>query len=208
MSSEYCIGLTGGIACGKSTVGRLLESLGLVRVDADQIAREVVSPGSQGLAEIVRTFGDACLTPTGALDRAYLGRRVFESKEERARLEAILHPRIWHELSAAMERASVEARETVVEIPLLFENGRDSHFRTIWVVAAGRGLQVSRLNERDGLTSQESEQRIASQLDVWEKAKRASFVIVNDGKLEDLKEQVDRGLAQWRAHRASIPLES
>ncbi len=200
--SDYCIGLTGGIACGKSVVGRLLEDQGLVRVDADQVARDVVAYGSEGLAEIVEIFGERCLTPEGGLDRATMGQRVFASSEDRARLGAILHPRIWRELSTAMKLAKMERRETVIEIPLLFENGRESHFNTIWVVAVSPALQKLRLAERDGLTPQQSEQRIASQMDVWEKAQRASFVITNDGGLEELKKQVDNGLVNWRACRA------
>lgn len=197
----YSIGLTGGIASGKSTAARILEENGLLRVDADRVARDVVLPGEPALEELKLRFGEQILTPEGTLDRAALGRLVFADTEARRDLEGILHPRIWERLKAALVRAEQERRETVVEIPLLFESGRENDFETIWVVTVPEELQARRLVARDGFTAEEVQQRLASQLPLVEKARRAHLVLDNQGPVEDLEAAIVRALEQWRETR-------
>lgn len=198
---SYVIGLTGGIACGKSTVGRLLAEFGLVRVDSDQIARQVVEPGTPGLREIVERFGSDVISPDGRLDRAALGRFVFADEIARRELEAIVHPRVWAALKAASEQAESQHQETVLEIPLLFESGRQDHFQTIWVVSVSPQVQRERLAQRDELNPEEVEQRLASQWPLAEKERRATVVLDNSGPIEDLRGEVEVALANWRKVR-------
>lgn len=201
--NPYSLALTGGIACGKSTVAALLEQSGLLRVDSDQIARQVVAPGTPGLAAIVARFGSEVLQPDGSLDRQAMGRRVFGDAQARRDLERIVHPLIWVSLEESMKNAADQHRETVFEIPLLFENGNEGRFSTVWVVSAEPELQLLRLRERDGLSDAEARARIESQMSVEEKARRAGYVIRNSGHFEDLRAQVARGLAQWRQARGA-----
>jgi dephospho-CoA kinase len=199
--SPYCLALTGGIACGKSTVGAILEQLGLARVDTDLVARQVVLPGSPGLAAVVERFGPQILTPEETMDRREVGRIVFSDAQARRDLEAIIHPLVWQVLAHEMHEADRQHRETVFEIPLLFEKGHQGRFSTVWVVSAQREQSLRRLMTRDGLSREQAEARYDSQLSVAEKARQASFVIHNEGEPEDLERQVQRGLLQWRATR-------
>lgn len=198
---SYVIGLTGGIACGKSTVGALLAEHGLVRVDADQVAREVVEPGTPALREIVDQFGSGVVDANGRLDRSALGRAVFADQKARRSLEKIVHPRVWQRLKAAFEKAKSQELETVLEIPLLFESGRQQHFQTIWVVSLPLELQKLRLAQRDGLTPEEIEQRLASQWPLQEKERLAQLVLDNSGSQDELRIQVEQALAAWREGR-------
>ncbi len=198
---SYVIGLTGGIACGKSTVGALLAEHGLVRVDADQVAREVVEPGTPALREIVDQFGSGVVDADGRLDRAALGRAVFADQKARRSLEKIVHPRVWQRLKAAFEKAESQELETVLEIPLLFESGRQQHFQTIWVVSLPLEVQKLRLAQRDGLNPEEIEQRLASQWPLQEKERLAQLVIDNSGSQDELRSQVEQALAAWREGR-------
>lgn len=197
----YSLALTGGIACGKSTVGVMLEAMGLTRVDSDQIAREVVRSGTPGLAAIVERFGEEVLLTNGQLNRPALADIVFASTPARRDLERILHPLIWQTMFAEMETASRESRETVFEIPLLFENGNQGRFATVWVVAATPEVQMRRLQVRDGLERQQAEARLASQMSLDEKIQKASYVIRNDGDKASLEAQVRQGLELWRDSR-------
>ena len=199
--SPYCLALTGGIACGKSTVGDLLAARGLARVDSDLIARAVVEPGTPALASIVVEFGSSVLTSDGRLDRASLGKIVFGQESARRRLEAILHPLIWEVMEREMRRAQSELRETVFEIPLLFEKGNQGRFSTIWVVTVSEELQLARLQQRDRLTLEHAKARIAAQMSLEEKSKLADFVITNMGDLQELEAAVDHGLRLWRGGR-------
>ena len=200
-TSPYCLALTGGIACGKSTVGDLLETRGLTRIDSDQIARQVVEPGTPGLAAVAAQFGMSVLTSDGRLDRASLGRIVFQNEKARRTLEAILHPLIWEVMEQEMRRAVSEARETVFEIPLLFEKGNQGRFSTVWVVTVSPECQFQRLQERDGLTLEQAQTRVDAQMSLSEKVKLASFVLSNEGDLKELERAVDHGLAIWRRDR-------
>lgn len=199
--SPYCLALTGGIACGKSTVAAMLETMGLERVDSDQVSRLVVAPGSLGLSQVVARFGERVLTPQGELDRSALAEIVFTDPTARQELEAILHPLIWEKMSQSMERAACKRRETVFEIPLLYEKGSQKRFSTVWVVGASPEVQLQRLIERDGLTREQAQARLDAQMSVSEKARLADDVLLNDGDLAQLQEAVEQGLKRWRARR-------
>ncbi|MDY0003322.1 MAG: dephospho-CoA kinase [Polyangia bacterium] len=185
------IGLTGGIASGKSTVARLLRTRGAVVVDADQLAREVLAPGTAGLAEVLETFGPEVLGPDGRLDRARLGRMVFGDSEARRRLEAITHPRIAARFWEETDKARVALAPLVVyEAALLVESGARSFVEELVVVQASPDVQRARARERDGLTETEIQARIDAQAKASERLAAADHVIHNDGSLEELEAQV------------------
>jgi dephospho-CoA kinase len=179
-------GLTGGIASGKSSVSRFFKDAGIAVIDADLLAREVVAPGSEGLAEIVSAFGPGVLDATGALDRKRLGERVFSDPEARKKLNAIAHPRI---AALSMERAALLASEghalACYEAALLVENGLAEAFRPLVVVAVSPDVQLERLCARDALTKDEAIARIQAQLPLAAKIATADFVIDNSGSIEE-----------------------
>lgn len=185
-------GLTGGIACGKSTVARLFESLGARVVDADQLAREVVAPGTPGLAAIVATFGEEMLDEHGALDRKRLGAVVFADPEKRRALEAITHPRIAAAgMQRLMELSSGDAPYLLYEAALLVEGGTHKNFPGLIVVSTSPELQLARLMARDASSEEEAKARIAAQLPLREKEALADHVIFNDGDLNHLRAAVE-----------------
>jgi dephospho-CoA kinase len=184
-------GLTGGIACGKSTVARMLRDRGAIVVDADRVARDVVEPDSEGLAAVVEAFGSGVLGPDGRLDRAALGARVFADADARRRLESILHPRIAAESMRQLQAALAAAPPLVVyDAALLVEAGRADLFRPLIVVTAPRQVQIERLVTRDGLSRADAERRVAAQMPVEQKAALADHVIDNGGALADTERQV------------------
>lgn len=194
------IGLTGGIACGKSIVAAMLADRGAQIIDADLISREVVEPGSLGLEQVLRHFGPDILRPDGSLDRSKLGERIFANPKERAALNEILHPLIIAEIQRRMQLAAAENPDKLVvaDVPLLYESGMEELFEEVMVVYAPPPLQTERLMKRNGLTREEAERRIASQMPIEQKAKRADILIRNDGTLEQTKLQ----LAEfWRKKR-------
>jgi dephospho-CoA kinase len=185
------IGLTGGIASGKSTVAGVLRELGAVVIDADQVAREVVQPGEPALAEVVAAFGPEVLDATGALDRKRMGQVVFADPEARRRLNAILHPRIAERTQAKI--AALRETETsivVYEAPLLVENAIHHGLDGLIVVFTPEAEQRRRAEVRDGLTSAEVAARIAAQLPLGEKLAVADWVIDNGGTPEETRRQV------------------
>ena len=187
------IGLTGGIASGKSTVAAMFAELGAAIVSADAIAREVVEPGEPALEEIRAAFGPEVLLPDGRLDRRRLGAIVFADPERRRRLEAILHPRIRARMREQIEAAAGTGRPVVAEIPLLFESPASRALVDVTVVVyVDREQQLARLISRDGLTPAEAEARLAAQLPLEEKARLADYVIDNRGQLEHTRAQVVR----------------
>lgn len=195
---RYCIGLSGGIACGKSSVAKLLAGHGLRVIDADLLARQVVLPGSPGLTEVVRVFGPGILLEDGNLDRERLGQLVFSDPELKAKLDQILHPRIWELLRRQIEAAEDDRVESVADIPLLFENEREHYFTETWAVVCSDSRQLERLCHRNGLSSSQAKLRIRSQLPNSVKAERATRVIENNGSPRDLEILVERSLRQWR----------
>lgn len=186
------IGLTGGIASGKSTVTRLLRGLGAHVLDADVIAREVVEPGTPALAEIAERFAGV-LTPEGRLDRAALASRIFAQPSERQALNAIIHPRITErflEESARLE--ALGADRLVYDAPLLIENGIHRAMDAVVLVWVPREVQRLRLQARDALTLEQAEARLASQMPLDDKRVHATHVVDNSGSLEATGEQVRR----------------
>lgn len=186
------IGLTGGIASGKSTVSGLLVELGAQLIDADQIAREVVLPGSPALLEIKQTFGDAVIGEDGALQRKKLGSIVFSDNTLRRKLEAILHPRIRSLMIERMNQLhDIHPEKLIVaDIPLLYESQLQSLFTEIMLVYVPEHIQLSRLMKRDQLTEAEAAARLNSQMPIEEKRKLADWIIDNSGTLDQTKDQV------------------
>ncbi|MFE6650114.1 dephospho-CoA kinase [Nocardioides sp. NPDC057772] len=183
------VGLTGGIASGKSTVSELLAGLGAVIVDSDKIAREVVEPGTPGLAAVVEEFGPSVLTETGELDRAKVGEIVFADEGARARLNAIVHPLVGAR-SAELEEAGRLAGKLVVnDIPLLVEVGYAPFFDEVIVVDVPVETQVERAVAR-GMTEADARSRISAQASREERLAVATYVIDNTGTLEDLRKRV------------------
>lgn len=194
------VGLTGGIASGKSTVARVFRELGVHVVDADVVAREVVAQGSEGLAEVVRAFGEDVLAEDGSLDRKRLGAIVFADESARKRLEAITHPRIaarsMAELGALAQRGDAYG---IYEAALLVENGSYRMMQALVVVAASEATQVRRVVERDGVDEAAARARIAAQLPLADKIAVADHVIWNDGDRDALRgrtEEVHRALCE------------
>lgn len=191
----YLIALTGGIASGKSVVARRLASHGAVHVDADALAREVVAPGSDGLAAIVAHFGDAVLSDDGTLNRPALGSIVFADPAERAVLEGVTHPAVWRrakELFDEAERAD-PAAIVVYDVPLLVEASanRPMHFDLVVVVQADVATRIDRLVTLRSMARDEAERRVRSQASDAERTAIADVVISSDGTLEQTLAQVD-----------------
>lgn len=185
----FLIGLTGGIASGKSTVAKLLALHGADTIDADQVAREVVLVGSVGLQEVVKEFGQEILSDTGGLDREKLGAVVFANPHRRLRLESIMHPLI---KSRTAELISQSDHAVVVyAVPLLVEAKVDYPFDFIVTVEAGVEAQVERLVRSRNLSSSQAMERVDAQAGRHEREVRADFVLDSSGTLEQLAEQVD-----------------
>ncbi|WP_019534595.1 dephospho-CoA kinase [Paenibacillus ginsengihumi] len=187
------IGLTGGIATGKSTVASMLQRKGAPLVDADVIAREVVEPGSPVLGRVAERFGSDILLADGSLNRKKLGAIVFADPTQRKALESLLHPPIralMKERMALLERQYPD-KPVIVDVPLLYESGLEAMFDAVMVVYVPAELQRERLKQRDGLTEEQAEQRLAAQLPIEEKRRRADFVIDNAGTLEETQRQID-----------------
>ena len=190
--SDFIVGLTGGVASGKSSVARRFEARGVFVADADVAAREAVVAGSEGLAEVVAAFGNGVLTADGALDRAAMRRRIFEDDAARVRLEAIIHPRVRAALRAACDGAS--GVYAIAAIPLLAEGGGRSAYPwldRILVVDVPVTLQRTRLLQRDGIDAALADRMIAAQATRRQRLAIADDVIVNDGPIDALDGHVE-----------------
>ncbi|AEN09334.1 MULTISPECIES: dephospho-CoA kinase [unclassified Streptomyces] len=183
------VGLTGGIGAGKSEVSRLLVSYGAVLVDADRIAREVVEPGTPGLASVVEMFGPGILAADGTLDRPALGAIVFADSDRLATLNAIVHPLVGAR-SAELERAAGPDAVVVHDVPLLTENGLAPLYDLVVVVDATPGTQLDRLVRLRGMTEEDARARMAAQATREERLAVADLVVDNDGPLDELEPQV------------------
>ncbi len=185
------VGLTGGIATGKSTVARILRGAGARVIDADRIAREVVGRGRPAWRDIVEHFGEGMLRPDGEIDRARLGDIIFNDPGEQAALNRIVHPRVFADIEAQRARIAETAPRAVVilDIPLLFEAGSRRDLDEIIVVYAPEPVQLARLMKRDGLSRRDALARIRSQMPIEEKKKRATRVIDNSGDLAVTRRQ-------------------
>ncbi len=189
----YQIGLTGGIASGKSSVSRLLAEWGVPVIDADAIARRIVTPGQPAWQQIVSVFGEQILQPDGTINRRLLGDIIFDDAEKRRKLEEITHPAIWDQITVEVKQAEAAGHRVVVlDIPLLLETDWHDRVDEIWVVYADRQTQLQRLTLRDQLTQQQAESRINSQLSLEEKKQHADIVIDNSGSFDLMRNQVER----------------
>ncbi|MEV5609249.1 dephospho-CoA kinase [Streptomyces sp. NPDC052225] len=184
------VGLTGGIGAGKSEVSRLLVERGAVLIDADKIAREVVEPGTPGLAAVVEAFGEQVLAPDGSLDRPKLGSIVFADADRLATLNTIVHPLVGAR-SAELERAAGPDSVVVHDVPLLAENGLAPLYDLVIVVDASPETQLDRLTRLRGMSEEDARARMAAQATRDKRREIADVVIDNDVPLEKLTEQVD-----------------
>ncbi len=191
------IGITGGIATGKTTVTRYLQNeFHCPVLDADVLAREAVLPGTEGLDAIARRYGLTMLQPDGTLDRARLGRLVFEDPRERRWLEQLIHPWVRDRLEQGIQTwrdcqtAGQPSLPLVLAVPLLFEANLETLVDQTWVVACEEPLQQQRLIERDRLTPQAAQNRIAAQMPLAKKCQRADIIIPNNGNLQQLQHQI------------------
>ena len=195
------IGLTGGIASGKSTVSSLLKERKARIIDADQIARKVVQPGSKGLSQLVERWGESILTSSGELNRPTLGALIFNDPNMRTQLNQILHPLIAQESAFQIQKAFQDAQNQelpliVYDAALLIESGRADQFRPLIVVSTPKSVQVQRIQDRDSLSLTEAQSRIDAQYPLDKKRAIADFIIENDSDLEHLHREVER-LWMW-----------
>lgn len=191
-TSFYIVGLTGGIASGKSTVAEMFEELGVPVIDADVIARQIVEPGEPALREIAEAFGDEVVREDGALDREALGARVFEDEGARDRLEQITHPRIAQKMRERADELREEGHRWVLyDAALIVENNMHRWLDALVVVAADPAVQEARIVERDDLTPEEARKRIDAQMPLEAKVEVADYVIDNNGSLERTRRQVE-----------------
>ncbi len=187
------VGLTGGIASGKSFVADILVSCGAVVINADLLAREVVAPGEPAYRAIVEVFGDGVVLPDGSLDRKALGRIVFADAAARKVLEQITHPAIAERAARLIERERQRGTPAVFyEVPLLIEAGLVATVDEVWVVSVSREVQLERLMKRDGISREEALRKIAAQMPLHEKAAYADVIIDNSGLREETAHRVRR----------------
>ena len=196
------VGLTGGVASGKSTVATMLAELGAVVIDADVLAREVVEPGTEGLAAIFDHFGPAVLNNDGTLNRPALGAIIFADPEQREKLNSITHPAVWRRARELFENAAVD-EVVVYDVPLLVEGakGRQLDFDLIAVVDASAETRLQRMVELRGMTREEAAHRLNSQASDAERLAIADVVIDNNGTVEQTLQQVD---SLWAKAQAAV----
>jgi dephospho-CoA kinase len=195
------IALTGGIATGKSHCLARLAALGVPVIDSDVIARDVVRPGTDGLAAVASRFGSTVLTSDGSLDRQALADVVFSDAAARRDLEAIVHPRVFRKIAEWFASLPPAAPLAVADIPLLYETGREREFDRVIVASCTPAQQLERLLVRDGLSGPAAQQRLAAQLPIGDKVARADYVIDTSGTVESTDQQVVdvwESLKQWR----------
>lgn len=198
--SSRVLGLTGGIGSGKSTVARMLAAHGAQVIDADALAREAVAPGSPGLAAIRARFGDEVFAPDGGLDRQALGARVFGDPHLRAVLNGIVHPEVARlAMTRIQSLREAGAGLIVYDVPLLYENSLDRVLPEVVVVDAPLDARYQRLRSRDGLSKEAVDARIAAQMPLEEKVRRADWVIDNGGTVEATQAAVDALFARIQA---------
>ncbi|KRL03198.1 dephospho-CoA kinase [Liquorilactobacillus capillatus] len=187
----YILGLTGGIASGKSTVSAFLKQKGAVIIDGDVIAREVVEPGTTGLTKLKSIFGESIIRTDGTLNRKLLGKTVFRDKTQLARLNAVVGPLIRERIKALIAQSRrLKYKLLVLEIPLLFEGHYEKYCDSVMAVSIPANIQVERLMKRNNLSKEEAEYRINSQMSQAERNKRADVVIDNSKQVEETLAQV------------------
>ena len=188
------LGLTGGIACGKTTAAQMLSQKGALIIDADRLAREVVQPGEPAWVEIVNWLGKGILLEDGSLDRTKIAARVFKDRPARQQLNALIHPRVRNLFLTQSEELAQSSPQKIQvwDVPLLFEAGMEKLVDYVVVVASREENQVTRLLERNGLAREEALRRINAQMDLWKKVMAADFVLANDSSRDSLRRQVDQ----------------
>ena len=190
------IGLTGTIGSGKSAVASMMEALGAVIADTDDIARQVVEPHTCGWEKIVECWGRGILAPDMSIDRKKLASIVFHNESDRIKLNGIIHPLIAAETAKRIASAP-PGRHVVLVVPLLFESGFDKMTQSNWVVAANESILIDRITSRDSCAKEDALARIAAQMPQEDKIKRADIVIWNNGSLEETREQVTQA---WKKY--------
>jgi dephospho-CoA kinase len=195
------VGLTGGIASGKSTVGRMLGELGCRVIDSDRITRELFEAGNPVNAAVAETFGSGVIAPDRSIDRRALGEMVFGNPDLRQKLNSIVHPAIYQRQSEFVARAAAEDPHAIaiVEAALIIEMGNHTHYDKMIVVTCPVAVQRQRLLDRSGLTPEQIDARIASQMPIEQKVKFADFVIDNSGDIGTTRQQVETVYRQLRA---------
>lgn len=194
------VGLTGGIATGKSTVAQMFKRCGAIIIDADQLARDVVRPGKPAWREIVEVFGEGVLKPNRSINRQTLGDIVFHNRRKLRKLEHIIHPRVAREQQRLARRIAARSPHAVVvyEVPLLFESGADKRVDKIVVVTADRETQIARLKQRNGLSRNEALRRIKNQMPLARKVRRADVVLDGTRDKAVVKQEVRRLIQSLR----------
>lgn len=202
-SLPFCVGLTGGIGCGKSTVAEAFAQHGIDIIDADVMAREVVKPGTPGLAALIDRFGEGILDSAGALDRQALRTQIFAEPKAREDVESLLHPLIW----AAMRNAHAEAKSPycIMAIPLLIESGNLKRVDRILVVDCPRELQIQRAMQRDHASRQQIEAILAAQVSREQRLAAADDVLDNSGSPQDLRTKISQLHQQYLQNAALHP---
>jgi dephospho-CoA kinase len=188
------VGLTGGIASGKSTVSRIFASFGAKVLDADEVAREVLLPGQPAWTKLRRAFGQEFFHSDGTVKRKQLRKLVFADPEKRSQLNAIVHPEVMKEINRRSEilSSSVQTGVLLVDVPLLLEVGVANRFDKVVVVYVSKSVQVNRLQQRDGISEEEAKQALKAQMALSKKVEQADYVIDNSGTLEETQAQVQR----------------
>lgn len=186
------IGLTGGIASGKTTVASILKEFGAEIIDADKVAREVVEPGKKAWIEIKSAFGDNAILPNGNINRKYLADLIFNNPQMRKVLNSIVHPKVINEINNKIDyyRQKGDTKVVVLDVPLLLETGMESMVDEVWVVAVDEETQINRMLKRDKISVEEAKNRIKSQMPLKEKLKRGDKIIEGDLTLPSLKNKL------------------
>ncbi|MDQ1784770.1 dephospho-CoA kinase, partial [Staphylococcus aureus] len=190
------IGLTGGIASGKSTVSELLSVFGFKVVDADKAAREAVKKGSKGLTQVREVFGDEAIDENGEMNRRYMGDLVFNHPEKRLELNAIIHPIVRDIMEEEKQEYLKQGYNVIMDIPLLFENELENTVDEVWVVYTSESIQMDRLMQRNNLSLENAKARVYSQISIDKKSRMADHVIDNLGDKLELKQNLERLLEE------------
>lgn len=190
------IGLTGGIASGKSTVSELLTTFGFKVVDADTAAREAVAKGTPGIEKVREVFGDEAIDENGEMDRKYMGDLVFNYPGERIKLNEIVHPIVREIMEEKKQQFLKEGHNVIMDIPLLYENELQDTVDEVWLVYTSESIQIDRLMERNDLTQEEAKARVYSQISIDKKSRMADHVIDNLGDKLELKQNLERLLSE------------
>lgn len=190
------IGLTGGIATGKSTVSELLTAFDFKVVDADIASRKAVAKGSKGLEQVREQFGDEAITEEGEMDRKYMGDLVFNQPEKRLELNAIVHPIVREIMEEEKQTYLQQGYNVIMDIPLLFENELQDTVDEVWLVYTSESIQIDRLMERNDLSLEDAKARVYSQISIDKKSRMADHVIDNLGDKLELKKNLERLLVE------------